>query len=413
MGASQSNVESSDTNHLKNYIECLPDDAILEIGKNLSHEQIMNFSNSCSRMDKLLSANKNFWRQKLLLDREHLFPNPKIVSELQNPRENYVIYNDIIMLDSQLNGAKKSKPRNVTFSYFTRKTLNEYPYFKAITFSASQAHFVFVDQKYDMWIMDTNNFDSIHKYNLNKKVIAVAATNNLITFIDEHSHVYAVSANPVTTGFNSQMRLSEYKFKAITAGLNFVAMIDVCNNLWVTDEFARRLSESLVTRHDPMKIPGLKVKWISAGYLSLMMIDINDDIWFFSTERQQTGFNVPVIYKNNISEYPRKIENLKAKRCSCFLNIMAIIDLDDNVWTNVHANTLHQEKLNGHKALYVWVTVCTVIIIDTEYNVWMIDFASSLDNIVLGPSLISGIKAHDVISSNGFNGNFMFFRQSY
>jgi hypothetical protein len=98
MGASQSNAESSDTNHLKNYIEYLPDDVILEIGKKLSYEQVMNFGNSCSRMNKLLSANKIFWRQKLLLDHGYLFPNPKIVKYDEWTRHTYVVYNDNIMI---------------------------------------------------------------------------------------------------------------------------------------------------------------------------------------------------------------------------------------------------------------------------------------------------------------------------
>jgi hypothetical protein len=415
MGASQSNVDFADPNKFKNYIEYLPDDVILEIAENLSYEHLMNFCNTYSRINKLICTNKNFWRQKLLVDRGYLFPNPKIVSQLENPKESYLVYDDIIIMETKL--TKISKPKNVTFPYFSTQGLKEYQYFKAIAFSANQSHLIFVDPKSDMWIMNINNHDLIYKYNLNRKVIAVAAANNFIAFIDEKQHIYKVYGDAETGFSKAPMRVSEYKFKAITSGVDFVAMIDICNNLWVTDSFASRLSTYLVTRHDPMKIPGLKVKWISSGHKSLIMIDINDDIWFFSPERQQAGFNVPVIYKNNISEYPVKIQNIKAKRCSCFLNIVAIIDLDDNLWTNLYSDhyivdtdSLQPVNLQGHKALYVWVSGDIMIVIDTEYNVWIIEFHLG----VIDPFIISNqVRAHDVITSYHPNGTVVFFRQAY
>jgi hypothetical protein len=39
----QNTLQLIETNHCKNYMECLPDDAILEIGLNLSYENIMQY----------------------------------------------------------------------------------------------------------------------------------------------------------------------------------------------------------------------------------------------------------------------------------------------------------------------------------------------------------------------------------
>jgi hypothetical protein len=268
--------------------------------------------------------------------------------------------------------------------------------------------------------MDIDNNDLIYKYKLNRKIIAVAAENFLTYFIDEHQHLYRFYGNGKPLFSEAPTRITKYKFKAITAGNEFIAAIDVHNNVWVTDLLSERLTAfSGVLARDFLKIPGLKIKSISAGYASLIMIDINDDIWFVPPSPQQAGFNVPIIYENNISEYPVKIQNVKAKQCSCFLNIVAIIDYDDNLWTNLYSDhpivdseSLQQVNLHGHKALYVSVSGNIIIIIDTEYNVWIIEFHLDMSGIS-DPFLISSLKAHDVVTRYDPNGTAVFFRQAY
>jgi hypothetical protein len=59
-GASTSDLRPVPHNELSNYIDILPEDVLIEIGVNLSYEDITQFCRTYSRINKTIGINDTF-----------------------------------------------------------------------------------------------------------------------------------------------------------------------------------------------------------------------------------------------------------------------------------------------------------------------------------------------------------------
>jgi alpha-tubulin suppressor-like RCC1 family protein len=182
-------------------------------------------------------------------------------------------------------------------------------------------------------------------------------------------------------------KLSNFKFKAISAGNHHTVALDFNNQLWsFGSNFHGQLGLGAIEQQaTPTKIsfaafnlPDLQFKSIAAGISHTVAIDFNNDIWVFgSNVIGQLGLG------DTIDRFiPEKIPNLKGKFIVAGLNHTLVMDLANSLWVfgsnefgqlglDVQTEILTPMEIEEFKVKFISTGNYHTVALDFNNNVWV------------------------------------------
>jgi alpha-tubulin suppressor-like RCC1 family protein len=185
-------------------------------------------------------------------------------------------------------------------------------------------------------------------------------------------------------------KISNFKFKTISAGARHTAVIDFNNDIYVFGEnqYGQLGLGDNYNRHIPTKIsfsafalPDIKFKSIYAAGFRTVAIDFNNDIWVFGNNQfGQLGLGDT---QNRV--IPTKLPDLKAKSISINASHSIVIDFTDSLWVfgenecgqlglGDTANRLTPIKIENFKFQFVSAGNCHTAALDFNNEVWVFGY---------------------------------------
>lgn len=351
--------------NLNNYIQNLPDEAIIIIAKTLHINNITNLCLINKRFNNLVCNNNYFWEHKFRQDFGNVNFEAYNCDKNTDPlcwKSLYINAHDIWLINDEMQLGRVTNIYGIDITY-------------------NENNFIVIDINNDIWVWGSNtrgelgvgHFDEV-KNPLkipNIKAKKVTLSNFGTILIDINNDVWITGNVTRHLDIVSFVFIKIPNLKAIEVSINndHMALIDLDNNIWVSGfgEYGELGLGPDVKIAKLKMIPGFKIKKIACGIFCTAFIDMNNDVWTFGHNLYgQLGLG-----DTNPRYIPTKITGIKGKKITMKQHTI-VIDTEGKMW-GFGINTEGQLGSNLGKDLILSYTneliIDTPIIID-EHRLW-------------------------------------------